>query len=109
MLSSCGGLLKPGVVFFGETVPRDRVSHAFGLLAQSDGLLVVGSSLMVWSGFRFVRRAAEHGIPVAILNLGRTRGDDLADLKLEERCGELLPAVAAWLGLETGQQRRVPA
>ncbi len=96
---ACGGVLKPGVVFFGESVPRDRVLRSFQLLGEADGLLVAGSSLMVWSGFRFARRAAELGIPIAIVNLGRTRADELATLKVEVPCGEALPAALASLGV----------
>lgn len=88
--SRCGGVLKPAVVFFGETVPADKVSHAMRRVDEADALLVVGSSLTVWSGFRFVKRAAERGIPIAIVNIGPTRGDDLATLKIEENCGDVL-------------------
>jgi NAD-dependent SIR2 family protein deacetylase len=84
--AACGGILKPDVVFFGENVPRDIVAIAQGHLAQSDGMLIVGSSLMVYSGFRFVKQAADNGIPVAAINLGRTRADDLLTLKVEDRC-----------------------
>ncbi|HET8552413.1 MAG TPA: NAD-dependent protein deacetylase, partial [Gammaproteobacteria bacterium] len=66
----CGGILKPGVVFFGEAIPRERAAAALGWLEEADALLVVGSSLMVWSGYRFARRAAERGIPIAAINLG---------------------------------------
>ena len=89
----CGGLLKPDVVFFGENVPRDRYEQASEALASADGLLVAGSSLMVYSGFRFVRLAHEAGIPIAIVNRGRTRGDDLAGLKIDEEVGATLTAV----------------
>jgi NAD-dependent SIR2 family protein deacetylase len=89
----CGGVLKPAVVFFGESVPREKVSYAMGRVDEADGLLVVGSSLTVWSGFRFARRAAERALPIAILNVGPTRADDLATLKVEARCGALLEQV----------------
>jgi NAD-dependent SIR2 family protein deacetylase len=79
---ACGGILKPDVVFFGEPVPRERVRRAFEGVAQADALLVVGSSLMVYSGFRFVKAAAEAGKPIAAVNLGRTRADDLLALKI---------------------------
>jgi NAD-dependent SIR2 family protein deacetylase len=79
----CGGLLKPDVVFFGENVPRDRYEQACAALARADALLVAGSSLMVYSGFRFVRLAHEAGLPIAIVNRGRTRGDDVASLKID--------------------------
>jgi len=79
----CGGLLKPDVVFFGENVPVERYEAAKAALADADALLVAGSSLMVYSGFRFVRQAHEAGLPIAIVNRGRTRGDDLASLKVE--------------------------
>lgn len=86
----CGGMLKPHVVFFGENVPRARVEAASDALASSSAMLVVGSSLMVYSGFRFARIANESGIPVAILNRGRTRADALADLKLDADAGPTL-------------------
>jgi NAD-dependent SIR2 family protein deacetylase len=94
---ACGGMLKPDVVFFGEGVPKPRVTEAMERLTESDALLVVGSSLMVWSGYRFARLAAEAGIPVAALNLGRTRADDLLTVKVSGSCGETLQALAASL------------
>ncbi len=84
--AACGGLLKPDVVFFGENVPRDVVGAAHDRLEHSDAMLIVGSSLMVYSGFRFVRAAAQRQIPIAAINLGRTRADDLLTLKVEDRC-----------------------
>jgi NAD-dependent SIR2 family protein deacetylase len=86
----CGGVLKPDVVFFGENVPRDRVDAAFGHLDKADAVLIVGSSLMVYSGFRFVERAVSLGKPVAAVNLGRTRADALLTLKTEEPCESAL-------------------
>lgn len=91
----CGGLLKPGVVFFGEAVPRERAAAALGWLDEADALLVVGSSLMVWSGYRFARRAAERGIPIAAINLGRTRADDKINLRIAGACGAVLAELAA--------------
>jgi NAD-dependent SIR2 family protein deacetylase len=87
----CGGVLKPEVVFFGEGVPKQRVDAAFAALARADALLVVGSSLMVYSGYRFVRAARDLGRPVAVVNLGRTRADAEVGLKLEADCAALLP------------------
>ena len=84
--AACGGILKPDVVFFGENVPRDVVVAAHDRLEQADAMLIVGSSLMVYSGFRFVRTAAQGRIPIAAINLGRTRADDLLTLKVEDRC-----------------------
>lgn len=95
---ACGGALKPDVVFFGENVPRWRVDAAFSALQAADALLVVGSSLTVFSGFRFVKKAAEWGIPVGILNLGPSRGDPLAALRVDARAAEALPEVAHLLG-----------
>ncbi len=94
----CGGDLKPGVVFFGEPIPRQRTAAALARLAEADAVLVVGSSLMVGSGYRFARAAARRGLPLALLNLGRTRADAEATLKVAARCGETLPAVAELLG-----------
>ena len=78
----CGGLMKPDVVFFGENVPAARYASARDALARADALLVAGSSLMVYSGFRFVRAAHDAGLPIAIVNRGDTRGDDLCELKV---------------------------
>ncbi|MEL7025197.1 MAG: NAD-dependent protein deacetylase [Pseudomonadota bacterium] len=83
----CGGIVKPKVVFFGENVPKSRVEAAFDLVESAAGLLVVGSSLMVFSGLRFVRAAHQAGKPVIIVNRGVTRGDDLASLKIEADVG----------------------
>jgi len=86
----CGGVLKPDVVFFGENVPRDRVEAACRHLDEADAMLIVGSSLMVYSGFRFVQRAASRGKPLAAVNLGRTRADSLLTLKAEQPCESAL-------------------
>jgi NAD-dependent SIR2 family protein deacetylase len=88
--TSCGGVLMPDVVFFGGTVPRERVHTCMHALDQADALLAVGSSLQVFSGFRFCRRAAESGKPIAIINPGVTRADELAGLRLRADCGDLL-------------------
>jgi NAD-dependent SIR2 family protein deacetylase len=80
----CGGVLKPDVVFFGESVPRDRVAAAARSLEQADAMLIVGSSLMVYSGFRFAQMAASAGNPIAAIDLGRTRADGLLALKVEQ-------------------------
>ncbi|MGY3448854.1 NAD-dependent protein deacetylase [Bradyrhizobium sp. USDA 4353] len=87
---ACGGILKPDVVFFGETVPREVVATARDHVDQADAMLVVGTSLMVYSGFRFVRAAADRNIPIAAVNLGRTRADDLLSLKVEAPCDQAL-------------------
>lgn len=86
----CGGMLKPDVVFFGENVPRPRVEFAMRQLRAADALLVAGSSLMVYSGYRFCRDAASRRQPIVILNDGRTRADDLATLKLGGDVGQRL-------------------
>jgi NAD-dependent SIR2 family protein deacetylase len=95
---SCGGVLKPHVVFFGEAVPKDRVAAAYEVLDSAAALVVVGSSLTVWSGFRFVRYANERGLPIVVVNLSETRADPLAALCVPARAGELLPALARALG-----------
>lgn len=94
----CGGVLKPAVVFFGENVPRPRVEHALGRLRESAAVLVVGTSLTVYSGFRFCREAAGMGIPIALVNRGRTRADGLAALRVDGDVGEVLSALAVRLG-----------
>jgi NAD-dependent SIR2 family protein deacetylase len=91
---SCGGILKPDVVFFGEAVPAARVDAASDSVCRSDALLIVGSSLMVFSGFRLARLAKSLGKPIAIINRGTTRADDLADCKVTEDCGTALSRVA---------------
>jgi NAD-dependent deacetylase sirtuin 4 len=96
---ACGGTLKPDVVFFGDNVPATRVAAAFALLEEAEALLVVGSSLAVFSGFRFVRRAVERSMPIAIINQGESRADELARVRIDARAGEVLPRLAAGLGL----------
>ena len=93
----CGGMLKPDIVYFGENVPKDIVARAYSLVDDAEALLVAGSSLTVFSGYRFVRRAAARGIPIAIVNRGRTRGDDLATVKVDGGCSELLALLATEL------------
>jgi len=93
----CGGTLKPDVVFFGDNVPLPTVEAAFSLLEEGDALLVVGSSLAIFSGYRFLVRASERRIPIAILNIGECRGVELADVYLEARAGDVLPRLAAAL------------
>lgn len=103
----CGGIIKPDVVFFGETVPAQRVADARTMIDDADALLIVGSSLMVFSGFRFARHAHAAGKPLAILNRGRTRADEIAALRVHADCGDTLletaaalpPATAAGLAL----------
>ena len=87
---SCGGILKPDIVYFGDSVPKDRVAQAYSLIDASGALLVAGSSLTVFSGYRFVRYAVSTGVPVAIVNRGPTRGDQLASVKVDGGCSELL-------------------
>jgi len=95
---ACSGLLRPAVVFFGENVPKPRVERAYARLAESTALLAVGTSLTVYSGYRFCREAAALGLPIALLTLGRTRADDLAQLRVEADAGEALTALARRLG-----------
>ncbi len=99
---SCGGVLKPDVVFFGENVPKPRVERCYAAvdsLLPDGALLVVGSSLTVMSGFRFARHAAKLGVPLVLVNRGPTRADDLATHKLEVGCSEFLTALAASAGM----------
>ena len=90
----CEGMLKPNVVFFGENVPRDKVNSCFDALSAAKGLLVVGSSMMVYSGFRFCRRAHELNKRIVLVNNGKTRADPLATEKYEGECGGLLQQAA---------------
>ncbi len=91
---ACGGILKPDIVYFGESVAKAVVEQAFSLVDDSDALLVAGSSLTVFSGYRFVRHAAANGTPVAIINRGPTRGDGLATVKVEAGCSAMLALLA---------------
>lgn len=93
----CGGTLMPNVVFFGDNVPAARTAIALEQMERADALLVVGSSLMVYSGFRFCRMARAAGKPIAAINLGRTRADDLLDIKIEESAERVLPPALALL------------
>lgn len=90
----CEGVLKPDIVFFGENVPKPRVARAYATVDAAEVLLVAGSSLTVMSGLRFVRHAARTGRPVVIVNRGWTRGDELATLKLDAGCSQVLTTVA---------------
>ncbi|RZL74440.1 MAG: NAD-dependent protein deacetylase [Rhodococcus sp. (in: high G+C Gram-positive bacteria)] len=91
--AACGGLLKPDIVYFGESVPKPRVAAAYDVVDEAEALLVAGSSLTVMSGLRFVRRAAKRGIPIAIVNRGTTRGDEFATLTVHAGCSEALTAL----------------
>jgi len=93
----CGGVLKPDIVYFGESVPRERVAAASALVADAEALLVAGSSLTVYSGLRFVRQAAAAGQPVVIVNRGATRGDALATVRLDAGTSQTLTALAEHL------------
>jgi len=95
---ACGGMLKPDVVFFGENVPKSRVDGAMAALERARSLLVVGSSLMVFSGYRFVRTAEKLGIPVAVVNRGHTRADATAHVKVDGDAASTLDALVQRLG-----------
>jgi NAD-dependent SIR2 family protein deacetylase len=106
----CAGTLMPNVVFFGDNVPPARTAIALDQMERADGLLVVGSSLMVYSGFRFARMARASGKPIAAINLGRTRADDLLDIKIEESSERVLPLVAELLARTgAGSERVTPS
>ena len=95
----CKGILKPDVVFFGGTVPKARVQTCMEAIERADALLTVGSSLQVYSGFRFCRKAVELGKPLAIINPGKTRADDIANLKIHADCQELLSSLDSFENL----------
>lgn len=96
--AECGGILKPAVVFFGESVPAERTALGYDALDAADAMLVVGSSLQVFSGHRFVRRAAANGKPIVVVNRGVTRADPFARLKLNGSCASLLAGALGVLG-----------
>ena len=98
----CNGILKPDVVFFGETIPRQRIDRSVAALREADALLVIGSSLMVYSGYRYCRLAAETGIPIAAINPGRTRADALIGLKIGARFEDLIADIEPGLAARGG-------
>lgn len=98
----CGGVLKPDVVFFGESVPRDRVARCYALVDAARLLLIVGSSLTVMSGYRFVIHARTRGVPVAIVNRGPTRGDGDARIRIDAGLADVLPQLVARLHADDG-------
>lgn len=102
---ACAGILKPDIVYFGESVPKEVVDQAYSLVDDAEALLVAGSSLTVFSGYRFVRHAAARGLPVAIVNRGPTRGDDLATVKVDAGCSPMLTLLAEEL---PGRKPAVP-
>jgi NAD-dependent SIR2 family protein deacetylase len=95
----CGGVLKPDVVFFGESVPRARVDEGLRLVVGAAALLVVGSSLAVFSGHRFVLAAVERRVPIGVVNLGESRADSVASVRVEGHAGDVLPRLARALGV----------
>jgi len=102
---ACNGILKPDVIFFGESVPRERVEQAMKKLRESKAIMVVGSSLMVFSGYRFVREAAKYNMPIAAINIGKTRADELFTLKYESPCSGILDRLSGQLA-ETGSENQ---
>jgi NAD-dependent SIR2 family protein deacetylase len=107
--AACGGMLKPDVVFFGENVPPARATACYALVERASALVVLGSSLAVMSGLRYVRHAAKLGLPVVIVNQGTTRGDEFATVKLEAPLGETLTAMAASAGERLSASGRLRA
>jgi NAD-dependent SIR2 family protein deacetylase len=95
--AACGGILKPDVVYFGERVPATGVAHAQSAVADGQTLLILGSSLHVYSGRRFALQAAKAGIPIAIINVGPTRADDIATARIDAPLGQTLTALATAL------------
>jgi NAD-dependent SIR2 family protein deacetylase len=102
--SVCEGILKPDVVFYGDSVPGERVQLAYDLVDEADGLLIVGSSLMVYSAYRFCRRAMDRGIPMVAINRGRTRADEHLLFKIDDDCSAVLQEVCAQLGPRDGRE-----
>jgi NAD-dependent deacetylase sirtuin 4 len=90
---NCGGNLKPDIVFFGDNIPLKRIEKIVSMICTSDGVLVLGSSLTVFSGYRIVLQAKELNLPVAIVNIGDTRGDPKADLKVSAKCGDIIEEI----------------
>lgn len=101
--SNCGGILKPDIVFFGDNVPRDVVQDVKTNVKNSDALLILGTSLSTFSAYRIVLQAIDAKKPIAIINIGETRADELVNLRVKGRCGDILPKV--WQ-LETNNSMR---
>ncbi|XP_061459081.1 NAD-dependent protein lipoamidase sirtuin-4, mitochondrial [Rhineura floridana] len=91
--SKCGGPLKPDVTFFGDTVSKEKVDFVYQCLAESDSVLVAGSSLQVYSAYKFALAARDRKLPIAVVNIGPTRADSFLSLKVNSRCGKLLPLI----------------
>lgn len=88
---SCGGMLKPEIVFFGDNIPKVRAERLANLVCNSDSLLILGSSLQVYSGYRILLTSQDLGSPIAIVNIGSARGEDKAQLKISAKCGDVIP------------------
>lgn len=84
-------MLKPEIVFFGDNVPKERAERLAHLVCNSDGLLVLGSTLLVYSGYRILLHSHDMGIPIAIVNIGKVRGEEKAQLKISTKCGDVIP------------------
>lgn len=87
----CGGILKPEIVFFGDSIPKARAEKLAALVCSSDGVLILGSSLLVYSGLRVLLSSHDLGLPVAIVNIGKVRGEEKATLKISAKCGDIIP------------------
>lgn len=90
---SCGGILKPDIIFFGDNVPRQRVDYVKDCVRHCDSVLVLGSSLTVFSSYRIILQAVEEKKDIAVVNIGPTRADDLVQLKISAKCGDILPKI----------------
>lgn len=88
---NCENPLKPDIIFFGDNVPKNRVEEVRNQVSASDAIFVLGSSLTVYSSYRIILQAKEEGKEVAILNIGPTRADNLVNLKVSAKCGDILP------------------
>lgn len=87
----CGGNLKPEIVFFGDVIPKPRAEKLAAMVCSSDGVLILGSSLLVYSGYRVLLHSHEMGLPVAIVNIGKVRGEEKATMKISAKCGDIIP------------------
>ncbi|KAJ8958429.1 hypothetical protein NQ318_002215 [Aromia moschata] len=93
LCDSCGGPLKPDITFFGDNVLKERVENVRNVVSDSDSLLVLGSSLSVFSGYRIILQAVEENKEIAIVNIGPTRADKHVNLKISAKCGDILPKI----------------
>ena len=103
-------MLKPEIVFFGDNVPKHTAEKLANLICNSDALLILGSSLLVYSGYRILLHSHDLGTPIAIVNIGSVRGEDKAQLKISTKCGDIIPKLfvsRSWFELKSNWKNEI--